>query len=71
MDKAEIHSSIALKTFLAEEKVLRLAEAGGVQATLVETRFEKGGQWINDFEIEGSTGKIEAFLRRVKDIETR
>ena len=62
--------SVALCTFLTEKKVAELAGEAAVKATLLENRFYQG-DWVNDFEIEGSPGKVTAFLKRVKDVETR
>ncbi len=68
---SEFTDSVALSTLLAVKKVQRIADECGVTLTLVDTHFRSDHQWVNDFEVEGSSGKIDAFLVRVKDVETR
>ena len=69
VQKSKLMVSQALSTLLTAEKVERIAEECAVQLTLVEARFCKDRKWINDFEIEGEPGKVEAFFVRIKDIE--
>lgn len=71
MIKKTIHMSAAISTTLAVEKVARIAEECDVKVTLVDTRMGSGRKWFNDFEVEGASGKVDAFIARIKDIEVR
>ena len=71
MQKSKLMLSQALSTLLIVEKVERIAEECAVKLTLVDARFCKDRKWMNDFEIEGEPGKVEAFLIRIKDIEPK
>ncbi|MBU2703586.1 hypothetical protein Ga0466249_004731 [Sporomusaceae bacterium BoRhaA] len=71
MINSNFTGSVALSTLLVAEKVQRIADECGVTITLVDTHFRPNCQWVNDFEVEGSPGKIDAFLVRIKDVETR
>ena len=71
MGKFNLNGSVALATLLVVEKVQRIAAECGVTLTLVDTRFRPDHQWVNDFEVEGAPGKIDAFLKRIKDVETK
>ncbi len=69
MLKKTIQASAALSTTVSAEKVERIADECGVQITLVDTRMRSDRKWINDFEVEGPTGKVDAFIARVRDVE--
>lgn len=69
MSANKINVSAARSTRLSVEKVDRIAAACGVRVLLVDTRMLPGRNWMNDFEIEGEPGKVEAFLRKIKDVE--
>ena len=71
MTNNELNGSVALSTLLVVRKVQRAADESGVILTLVDTHFRPDHKWVNDFEIEGSPGKIDAFLKKIKDIETK
>jgi len=58
----------AFTTSLTEERVQKLADETGVKINLVDTRFIGKGKWINDFEISGTPGKVDAFFERFQDV---
>ncbi|CUH94898.1 hypothetical protein P22_0967 [Propionispora sp. 2/2-37] len=51
------------------ERVCRLADECGVVATLVDSVVRQGQKWMNDFEVEGPSGRVETFLIRLRDVE--
>jgi hypothetical protein len=57
-----------LTTSLPQEKVAQLADECGVELAHLDTRFAGKGKWVNDFEITGSPGKVDAFFERFEDI---
>ena len=63
--------SVALATLLEVKKVQRIGDECGVTLTLVDTHFRPDHEWVNDFQVEGSPGKIDAFLKKIKDVETK
>jgi acyl-CoA synthetase (AMP-forming)/AMP-acid ligase II len=67
----ETKTNVAFSTFLPVEKVELVADECGVKAVLVDSSMQKGRQWLNDFEVEGVTGKVEAFLYKIKDKERK
>lgn len=60
----------AISTGLAVAKVARLADDADVLLAHLDTRFAGKGKWINDFEVSGPPGKVDAFLARLADIRT-
>jgi len=71
MINKQLNGSVALSTLLVVRKVQRIADEAGVTLTLVDTHFRPDHEWVNDFEVEGMPGKIDAFLKKIKDIETK
>lgn len=67
----EMKTNIAFSTMLTVEKVEYVADECGVKVVLVDSSMQKGRQWLNDFEVEGVTGKVEAFLFKIKDRERK
>lgn len=61
----------SVSTTLAVDKTERIADECGVKLTLVETRFQKNRKWLNDFDVEGASGKVDAFLTRIKELEVK
>lgn len=61
----------AMATTLTVEKTARIADECGVKIILLDTRRREDREWVNDFDVEGSPGKVEAFLARVKEVEVR
>jgi hypothetical protein len=59
----------AVSTSVAVEKAARIADECGVVLSLVDTRLRSDKRWINDFEVEGSPGKVEKFVMRLREIE--
>lgn len=57
-----------LTTSLPQEKVAQLADECGVELVHLDTRFAGKGKWLNDFEIIGPPGKVDAFFERFEDI---
>lgn len=69
MLRKEIIATRGLSTSLPQEKVERIADECGVGLTLLDTRLHSRRIWMNDFEVEGESGKVEAFFVKVKDVE--
>jgi len=69
VDRKSVTISRAIATSLEAAKVERIADECGVKCTLVDTSLQGKGKWINDFEIEGLSGKVEGCVRRIKDLE--
>lgn len=64
----ELSVNRSLVTALTVEKVEKIAAETGVLLTHTETRFAGKGKWMNDFEITGPPGKVDAFFERIDDI---
>lgn len=58
----------SLSTGLTVERVEMLADAAGVMLTHLDTRLAGKGKWLNDFEVVGPPGKVDAFFERVDEI---
>ncbi len=67
--KDKLVITVAMSTTLTVEKAERIAEECGVKIILLDTRMRKDREWVNDFDVEGSPGKVDSFLARVKDVE--
>lgn len=67
----EMKTNVAFSTFLPAEKVELTADECGVRVVLIDSSMQKGRLWLNDFEVEGATGKVEAFLHKIKDKERK
>lgn len=58
----------ALSTILTAERVNELANEVGVTVHLLDSRLAGKGKWVNDFEISGSPGKVDAFFERFEEV---
>ncbi|MBP2649451.1 MAG: hypothetical protein H6Q74_276 [Firmicutes bacterium] len=58
----------AFSTALTAKRVAELADEKGVKVTLVDERFIGKGKWVNDFEVAGTPGKVEAFFEKLADV---
>ncbi|WP_054259105.1 hypothetical protein [Propionispora sp. 2/2-37] len=65
----KIMTSERVCTTVDAERVCRLADECGVVATLVDSVVRQGQKWMNDFEVEGPSGRVETFLIRLRDVE--
>jgi len=57
-----------LCTSITDQKIKKIADEAGVSASHIETRFAGKGKWLNDFEIAGSPGRVDAFFARIDDL---
>lgn len=69
--KDKLVITVAMSTTLTIEKTERIAGECGVKIILLDTRLRKDREWVNDFDVEGSPGKVDSFLERVKDVEIK
>lgn len=60
----------ALSTGMTPQKVFKVADEAGVDVIHVETRMAGKGKWLNDYEVTGSPGKVDAFFDRIEDLRT-
>lgn len=67
----EMTMTAQFSTLLPVEKVEIVADECGVSIELVDSSMQKGRVWLNDFEVEGLTGKVEAFLVKIKERERK
>lgn len=58
----------ALSTGLTAMKIGKIADEAGVSAHHLEARLAGKGKWMNDFEVTGPPGKVDAFFHRVNDL---
>jgi len=58
----------SLCTSIPVQKIKKIADEADVSASHVETRFAGKGKWLNDFEIAGSPGRVDAFFSRIEDL---
>lgn len=65
----KIMTSERVCTTVDAERVRRLADECGVVVTLVDSEVRPGQKWVNDFEVEGPSGRVETFLIRLQDVE--
>jgi hypothetical protein len=60
----------SLSTVMTTQKVAKVADEAGVNAVHVEFRLAGKGKWLNDFEVTGPPGKVDAFFERIEDLRT-
>lgn len=58
-----------LQTKLQQAKIERIGDECGIEVVFIESRLRSDRQWVNEFEIRGEAGKVDGFLRRIKELE--
>jgi hypothetical protein len=58
----------SLSTVMTPQKVGKVADEAGVNVAHIEARLIEKRKWLNDFEVTGPPGKVDAFFERIQDL---